>query len=369
VILISVGPAPGALRVPEIARELVEHGETVEVVLHALARHFIGPAAFAPPTAVIAEPSARPDALLFAPATAGTLASLARGLEDGAAGRLYGEGIRPALVVPDLDPETARHPAVRENLRLLRDDDCIVVEERSAVGAATRVLNALGGSLSGVRVLVTAGGTQEPIDRVRVVGNRSSGKMGRALAREAARLGASVTVVAANVDGPEPGVRWVPVGDYRELREETLRHAEGAEVLAMAAAVSDFTPAEVSEGKIRRGEREELVLRLVATGDVLAEVRGRNPNLFVVGFAATFGDPAADARDKLRRKGADLLVGNDISLAGSGFGSDWNEVVIVGRGGGGGEPRERRVPRASKAEVARAILDEVVKGMRERERV
>lgn len=363
-ILVCVGAAPGALRAPEISRELVEHGEPVEITLDRLASRFVGPAAFAP-LAVVTEPSRRPDALLLVPATAGILARLARGLGEGVAERLYGEGVRPAVVVPDLDAGTAQHPAVRENLRLLREDGCLVVEEGSAAGVATRVLGALGGPLAGVRVVVTAGGTQEPIDRVRVVGNRSSGKMGRAVAREAARLGATVTVVAANVEAPEPGVSWVPVGDYGGLREETLRHAEGADVLVMAAAVSDFTPAEASEGKIRRAEREELVLRLVATGDILAEVRARNPGLFVVGFAATFGDPAADARDKLRRKGADLVVGNDVSLAGSGFGSDYNEAVIVGRGGG----EARRVPRASKAEVARAILEEVVAGMREKERV
>jgi phosphopantothenoylcysteine decarboxylase/phosphopantothenate--cysteine ligase len=362
VILLSVGAAPGALDAPAVARELAEYGRAVEVVLEPRARHFVGPAAFAPHARVVEQTTERPEALVFSPATSGTLARLARGLEAGAAGRLYGEGVRPAVVVPDLDDATRDHPAVQTNLGLLRSDGCrLVTGERSPVGVASVALNALGGPLSGVRVLVTAGGTQEPIDRVRIVGNRSSGKMGRAVAREALRRGAEVTVVAANVEGAEPGVSWVPVEDYRGLREATLRLAGENDVLVMAAAVSDFTPVEVHEGKIRRGGREELELRLAATGDVLAEVRERNGDLLVVGFAATFGDPEADAREKLASKGADLVVGNDISLPGAGFGAEENEAYIAGAAGGG-----RYVARSSKTEVARVILDEVRVKMEEK---
>jgi phosphopantothenoylcysteine decarboxylase/phosphopantothenate--cysteine ligase len=222
---------------------------------------------------------------------------------------------------------------------------------------ANEVLNAMGGSLSGLRVLVTAGGTREPIDKIRFVGNRSSGKMGRALAREAYRYGAKVTVVAANVEGKEPSVRWVDVETYAQIEEATTKYSKEADALIMAAAVSDFTPVSTEEGKIRRGSTDELDLKLVTTGDILKAVRESNPELFMVGFAATFGDPLPDAREKLETKGINLMVGNDVSQEGAGFGSDENEVVIVGHAEGAGECF---VPRASKTEVAHAILDALV---------
>ena len=354
VILLVVGPGPGALRAPEIARELTAAGHDVEIVLEPRTRLFVGPAAFATVAPVVEAPSASPEVFVFAPATAGTLARLARGM-GGAALRFDLPVGVPMVVAPEIDEGTAAHPAVRENVATLRADGVRVVGGAGEMGlpveVAGAVLHAMGGPLSRLRVLITAGGTREPIDRVRVVSNRSSGKMGRAIAREAWRRGAEVTVVAANVEPIEPGVSWVPVETYAELEERTMRLAGEADALVMAAAVSDFTPAEVHEGKIRRGGRKELELRLVATGDILGAVREGNPGLFMVGFAATHGDPVPDAREKLARKGVDLVVGNDVSLAGTGFGSDDNEVYIVGRDG------EQFVPRASKREVAGRILD------------
>ena len=358
-ILVSVVPGPGTLRTPEIVRELTSAGHRLEIVLGRGTEHFIGPAAFATSGgSVVEEATEVPEALIFAPATVGILARLARGLGEDTAEHVYATGTRPTVVAPEMDEATREHPAVRENAELLRKDGCRVLEG-SGEGMASpgeisnAVLNALGGPLSGLRVLVTAGGTQEPIDKVRFVGNRSSGKMGRAAAREAVRRGAEVMVVAANVGVKEPGVRWVDVEDYAGLEEATTRLATHADVLVMAAAVSDFMPAEVNEGKIRRGGTEELELRLVATGDILQTVRESNPDLFMVGFAATHGDPVPDAREKLGSKGINLMVGNDISISGSGFGSDENEAYIVGEAG------EQFVPRTSKTEVARAILDAV----------
>ena len=366
-ILISVGPGRGALRSPEIARELISGGHNVKVVLERGAELFIGPAAFAPLAPVVRAATEFPEATIFAPATAGTLARLARGPFEGPAERAYAAGARPAVVAPELDEATRRHPAVRENVALLQKDECRVLEGSEEdmalpLAIAGAALNSLGGPLSGVRVLVTAGGTHEPIDRVRFIGNRSSGKMGKAIAREAYRRGAEVMVVGANVEEKEPGIRWVDVETYAEVEEATTRLAARADALIMAAAISDFTPAEVNEGKIRRGSTEELDIKLVATGDILQAVRESNPKLFMVGFAATFGDPAPDAREKLRSKGIDLVVGNDISHEGSGFGSDENEVYIVGREG------EQFVPRASKTEVAREILEAVASEMRGKER-
>ena len=353
-ILLAVGPGSGALRAPQIARELSEAGQEVRVLLGFKTTSFVGPAAFG--GWIIEGVADTPEALIFAPASAGTLARLAHGLADGSAERAYAAGVRPAVVVPELDKATREHLAVRENLRLLREDGCRVLEGSgedmaSPEGIVNEVLNALGGPLSGLRVLVTTGGTREPIDKVRVVSNRSSGKMGRAIAREAYRRGAKVTVVAANMEGKEPGYRWVDVETYAEVEEVTTALAREVDALIMAAAVSDFTPARVEEGKIRRGGTKELDLKLVPTGDILKAVRESNPKLFMVGFAATHGDPVADAREKLTTKDVNLVVGNDISSEGSGFGSDENEVHVVGRKG------ERFVPRAPKAEVARVILD------------
>lgn len=355
-ILLAVGPGPGALEAPEIARELVSAEHRIEVALEPGAERFVGAVAFASLSPVVKEATEPPEAVIFAPATAGTLARLARGFGGGHAERAYAGGVRPAIVASELDEATHEHPAVRENLSLLEGDECRVLEG-SGEGMASpgtvvgEVLNALGGQLCGLRVLVTAGGTREPIDKVRVISNRSSGKMGRALAREAYRRGAQVTVVAANVEEKEPGVRWVDVETYEEMEEATTRFAGEADALIMAAAVSDFAPESVEEGKIRRGGTEELDLKLVATGDILTAVRESNRELFMVGFAATFGDPGPDAREKLETKGINLMVGNDISLEGSGFGSEENEAIIVGETG------EHFVPRASKREVAGAILD------------
>ena len=363
-ILLAVGPGPGALETPEILRELAAEGHRVEVVLRPRAELFVGPAAFASLAPIVEEPTEPPEAVVFAPATAGTLARLARSLGEGPAEETYASGVRPAVVAPELDEATRRHPAVRENIELLRGDGCKVLEGSSEVMVSpvtvvNEVLNAFDGPLSGLRLLVTAGGTQEPIDRVRFVGNRSSGKMGRAIAREAYRRGAGVTVVAANVVGKEPGVRWVDVESYAELEKATTRIAGEVDALVMAAAVSDFTPSEVVEGKIRRGGAKELDLKLVATGDILKAVREANSGLFMVGFAATHGDPVPDAREKLESKDANLVVGNDVSASGSGFGSDDNEVHIVGRSG------RSFVSRAPKTEVARAILDALIREMGE----
>jgi phosphopantothenoylcysteine decarboxylase/phosphopantothenate--cysteine ligase len=350
-IHLSVGPGPGALAAPEIAREIAGTGRRVEVSLEPGARHFVGFAAFEGPT--VREPSEPPEAIVFAPATAGTLARLARGLSVVLASRLF--------VAPDLDASTAEHPAVKENLALLREDGCRIIPGRGGGMAPTRevvarVLGGLGGPMSGLKVLVTAGGTREPMDSVRFIGNRSSGKMGLAIAREALRLGAEVSVVAANVEEREPGTEWVAVETVEEMREEVLRRGGEADALVMAAAVSDFKSASPVEEKIRRGEGG-LSLELEATADILKAVRARYPDLFVVGFAATHGDPVPDAREKLGSKGANLVIGNDISREGIGFGADENEVYVVGREG------ERFVPRASKEDVARVILESLLKEM------
>jgi len=339
---------------PAVAGELARAGNRVGVILGQDARRFVGPAAFQN-VALIEEPSEAPEAVLYAPAPPETLARLAHGLE----------GVLPVktIVAPDLDAGTAVHPAMRENLKLLREDGRRIIEGREGGMAAPAeivagALGSLGGPLGGLRLLVTAGGTREPIDSVRFIGNRSSGRMGFALAREALRLGASVTVVAANVDGAEPGTAHHAVETVEELREAVLDLAAGADALVMAAAVSDFTPASPVGEKIRR-RSGTTSLELAPTSDILGAVTERYPDLFVVGFAATHGDPVDDAREKLESKGADLVVGNDISQEGVGFAAADNEVYILGR------DKERFVPRATKEEVARAILESMMAEMDE----
>jgi phosphopantothenoylcysteine decarboxylase / phosphopantothenate---cysteine ligase len=348
-ILISVGASPGALTIPAVASEIAGTGRRVEVMLGPKARRFVGPAAFRD-VALIEGPSETPEAVLFAPAPADILARLAHGLN--------GRFSASAVVAPDLDAGTAEHPAVRENLRLLQEDGYHIVEGREGGMVSTgeivaRLLGSLGGRMRGLRLLVTAGGTREPIDSVRFIGNRSSGRMGLAVARQAVRLGADVTVVAANVDRVEPGTRHHAVETVEELQEAVLDLAGATEAIVMAAAVSDFTPASRVGEKIRRSAGTTS-LELAPTADILEAVRERYPGLFVVGFAATHGDPVADAREKLAKKGANLVVGNDISKEGVGFGAADNEVYVVGR------EKERFVPRASKEKVARVILESLM---------
>jgi phosphopantothenoylcysteine decarboxylase / phosphopantothenate---cysteine ligase len=339
---------------PAVASEIAGTGNRVEVILGRKARRFVGPAAFRD-VALVDEPSETPEAVLFAPAPADTLARLARGMD--------GRFAASTVVAPDLDAGTAGHPAVRENLDLLREDGYRIVEGPEG-GTASRgeivagLLGSLDGPLSGLRLLVTAGGTREPIDSVRFIGNRSSGRMGFAVAREALRLGAEVTLVAANVDRVEPGTRYFTVETVEELRDEVLDLAADSNALVMAAAVSDFTPASQVREKIRRSSGTTS-LELAPTADILEAVREQYPDLFVVGFAATYGDPVADAREKLSKKGANLVVGNDISREGVGFGAAENEVYVVGR------EKERFVPRASKEQVARVILDSMMAEMDE----
>ena len=360
-ILCSVGPATGALAVREIASEFSLAGHEVEIILERGARTFVGPGAFSCVATVVNEPSETPEALVFASATSETIARLAHGLPAGPASGLYLSGVRPAFVSPDLDTATAHHPAIETNLSLLREDGCFVFGSSDGMAPpreiVARVLGSLGGPLQGRRIVVTAGGTREPIDSVRFVGNRSSGKMGVAIAREASRMGADVSVVAANVEREEPGVRWVPVETVGEMRERVMELVVEADALIMAAAVSDFKPSSVAREKVRRSAG--LDVTFVATEDILAEVRERNPDLFMVGFAATHGDPVPDAQEKLVKKGVDLVVGNDISQAGIGFGAEENEVYVVG------PEDEKFIPRTSKSEIARAILYESIARMSE----
>jgi phosphopantothenoylcysteine decarboxylase/phosphopantothenate--cysteine ligase len=235
--------------------------------------------------------------------------------------------------------------------RLAEPEELLAAVEAALAGGLGRSRH-----LVGLRLLVTAGGTREPIDAVRFVGNRSSGRMGFELAEAATALGADVTVIAANVALPRrPGVRYVDVTTAAELQAACEAAFEDADVLLMAAAVADFRPADPHAGKIKKAGREGLELVLEPTPDVLAGLaRRRRPGQTLVGFAAEHGaDAVALAREKLERKGLDAVVVNDVARPGIGFEGPDNEVTIVTAGG------ERHVSRASKADVARAVLETV----------
>jgi phosphopantothenoylcysteine decarboxylase / phosphopantothenate---cysteine ligase len=319
----------------------------------------------------------RCDVFCVAPASANTIAKLAHGLADNLLTSAALASTAPLVVAPAMNNHMYEHAATRENLETLRRRGARIVEPGEGrlasrgewgVGRLAEPVELLaaieaaivGGftprSLDGLGVLVTAGGTREPIDSVRYVGNRSSGRMGLALAAEAARRGAEVTAICANVSLPRPeGVASIDVETAAELLDAAKAGFEDADVLLMAAAVGDFRPAAALDEKIAKAGREGLTLELEPTEDVLARLaERRRVGQVLIGFAAEHGEGAVErGRQKLKRKGLDAVVVNDISRSDIGFNSADNEVTIVTAGG------ERSVGRGSKAAIAAAILDEV----------
>jgi phosphopantothenoylcysteine decarboxylase/phosphopantothenate--cysteine ligase len=321
----------------------------------------------------------RCDALCVAPASANTLAKLASGMADNLLTSAALACTAPLVLAPAMNNHMYEHPATQANLRTLLARGATIVPpgtgalasrgewgvgrlaepvdileaiERS-VGDPTRYAPR---SLDGLRVLVSAGGTREPIDAVRFVGNRSSGRMGFAVAEEAARRGAEVTVLAANVDLPRTeGVHYVDVETAAQLDEAARAAFEHNDVLIMAAAVADFRPASTDAAKISKEGRDGLTVELEPTADIVAALSARRrPEQTIVGFAAETGpDALARARSKLERKGLDAVVLNDVSRAGVGFESAENEVAILTPGG------VREVGRAPKSAIARAVIDAV----------
>jgi phosphopantothenoylcysteine decarboxylase / phosphopantothenate---cysteine ligase len=317
----------------------------------------------------------RADVFCVAPASANTLAKLAHGLADNLLTSAALACAAPLVLAPAMNNHMYEHAATQANLELLRARGATIVDPDTGrlasrgewgvgrLAEPARILETVegllgkaGGPMDGLRVLVTAGGTREPIDSVRYVGNRSSGRMGLALAAEAARRGASVTLVAANVTLPAPaGVRVVEVETAAQLLEAARAEFVEAHVLLMAAAVADFRPGQAVGEKISKSGRDGLALALEPTEDVLAALAAaRSPGQTLVGFAAEHGEGAVErGRGKLERKGLDAVVVNDISRAEIGFDAADNEVTIVTAAS------ERHVPLGSKETIAAAILDAV----------
>jgi phosphopantothenoylcysteine decarboxylase / phosphopantothenate---cysteine ligase len=319
------------------------------------------------------ELAANCDAYLVAPASANTIAKLAGGAADSILTTSFLACTAPRLVAPAMNDRMYADAATQENLETLRRRGVEVIEPeegklasrgehgRGRLPDPERLLARVEAALpagsrpwDGLRVLVTAGGTREPIDPVRFIGNRSSGRMGIALAAAAARRGAEVTLIAANVALPEPpGVRRVDVETAAELAEAAAAELAATHVLLMAAAPADFRAAEPAAGKLERTGNLELSLE--PTADILASLSARRgEGQTIVGFAAEHGGEAVErARGKLSRKGADLIVLNDVSNPEIGFESERNAVTLISAAA------EREVPIDSKERVAEAILDEV----------
>ena len=415
-LLIGVSGGIAAYKALETARLAVKAGHAVRVIQTPTSERFVGRASFAAITGAPvlssefeADPARgaypgepvperapishlalveRADVYLIAPASANTLAKLAAGAADNLLTTAALAAACPLVVAPAMNHRMYLNPATLANLRTLEQRGIRVIPpgegelashgergvgrlpepaellaavEAAAVHGGLGASDAAGepGDLLGVSVLVTAGGTREPIDSVRFIGNRSSGRMGLALARAAHARGADVALILANVSLPVPdGVRVARVETAAELEAACAQEFAAADVLLMAAAVADFRPARPAEHKLKKTGTEALAaIELEPTDDVLGKLAAkRRPGQVLVGFAAEHGDQAAAAygREKLARKGLDAIVVNDISRADIGFDSEQNEVLILTRDGG-----EQHVPRTAKERVADHVLDAV----------
>jgi phosphopantothenoylcysteine decarboxylase/phosphopantothenate--cysteine ligase len=377
-VLLGVTGGIAAYKACELCRLLVKEGHEVVPLVTPGAERFVTAATFRalarrPPGDDVYLHLTRADLLVVAPCTANTLAKLAQGLADNVLAEAALAHRGPVLVAPAMNPRMWSHPATRGNAETLRARGVVLVgpdEGETAEGelgvgrmaepdeilrAATSLLFPSNSLLQGKTVLVSAGGTREPVDAVRFVGNRSSGRMGVALAAEARRRGAQVTLLAANLAVPAPaGVELVETPTAADLEREARARAAEADVVVMAAAVADYRPAEALAAK-RPKDTATWTLELEPTIDVLSELgERRREGQLLVGFAAETGEPGLErAREKLARKGADLFVLNDVSRPDIGFDASDNEVTLLAASG------ERTIAKAPKEEIAAAILDEV----------
>lgn len=388
-VVLGVSGGIAAYKACELLRRLTESGHDVRVVPTESALHFVGAATWSAlsghpvSTEVWSDVHEVPhvrigqgaDLVVVAPATADMLAKAAHGLADDLLTNTLLTARCPVVFAPAMHTEMWEHPATQENVATLRRRGAVVIDP--AVGRLTGVDTGKGRlpepgeifevcrrvlargvaapDLAGRHVVVSAGGTREPLDPVRYLGNRSSGKQGYALARTAAARGARVTLIEANTGLPDPaGVDVVHVGTAVQLREAVLKAAADADAVVMAAAVADFRPAAYATGKIKKKDGQEPApIGLVRNPDILAEIsteRAR-PGQVIVGFAAETDDVLANGREKLRRKGCDLLVVNEVGERKT-FGSEENEAVVLAADGG-----ETPVPYGPKESLADTVWD------------
>ncbi len=387
VIVLGITGCIAAYKAAEIARKFIRLGYTVKVVMTEAATHFVTPLTF---QTLTREPvitslfqgqvrgeiqhislAEEADLILVAPATANILAKAARGFANDALSTTILSCQTPVVFAPAMNARMYLNPVTQENLVLLKKRGFYIIEPESgelacgmdAVGRLARVETIVKKvksilktkeQLKDKNIVVTAGGTREPIDPVRFMGNLSSGKMGYAIAEEAALRGAAVSLITAPTQLlPPAGADIIQVETAEEMRKEVLKNFEKADVVVKAAAVTDFRPSQVSKSKLKKDEKE-LVLKLVRNPDILEELGRLKKKQILVGFAAESENLEDNARKKLKAKNLDLVIANDITKPGMGFGEDINEVLIIDKKG----EVEKYSP-MFKVALARIILDKV----------
>ncbi len=393
-ITLGVTGGVAAYKAAELVRRLQQDGFTLQVVMTRGAREFVTPLTFAALsgqkviTDLFAESGGeanlesaiehiavaqRTDLLLVAPATADILAKFARGIADDFLTTLYLASTAPVVLAPAMNVNMWNHAATQENVEMLRARGVKIVDpdegylacgmtgagrlagQEAIVAAVHEALHAVR-DLAGEKLLVTAGPTCEDLDPVRYLTNRSSGKMGYAVAEAAARRGANVILVSGPTSLETPaGVERISVRSAEEMQRAVQEKVASCSIAIFAAAVADYRPAQTSGQKIKRN-KESLTISLEPTPDILAGVARNKGERFIVGFAAETEHVAENARKKLAAKNADLIVANDVTTEGAGFDHDTNVVTLFARDG-----RNLALPRMSKSEVAQRILDEIVR--------
>ncbi len=390
-IVLGVTGGIAAYKAIEVCRRLVNEGAHVIPVLTNAAHNMIGPTTLSAlasepvKTSMFSDSDPIPhtrlgqdaDLILVCPATARIISDYRTGRSGELLSATLNATMAPVVICPAMHTEMWEHPAVQENLAVLVDRGAIIVPPEqgrlaggdvgtgrlaspevvveAVIATLSGVQAATGGPLAGRRVVVSAGGTREAIDPVRFIGNRSSGKQGHALAAEAAALGADVVLVTTSQLPTPPGVRRVDVESAAEMHAAMVAESVGADVIIMSAAVADFRPTVVVDRKLKKADGVPSV-ELEPTVDILAALgEQKPPRQVLVGFAAETDDLEANATGKLKRKGADLLVANDVSAPGVGFAHDTNAVTIFGSDGSA-----QVVPLSSKDAIARAVLAAVI---------
>jgi len=384
-IVLGITGGIAAYKAADIASKLTQAGARVEVIMTESATKFVAPLTLRsitgrPVVTDMFEPASEwsiehialaeaADVVVIAPATANTIAKLAAGIADDMLCCTVLATRAPVIVAPSMDANMFQNPITQDNLAKLKDRGFAVIdpgygrlasgkigigrlaEVDTIVGTIKQVLGRAG-DLAGKCIVVTAGGTQEPVDPVRHIGNRSSGKMGYAMAEAARDRGAKVKLITAPTALPEPaGIEVVHIQTATQMKDAVAKATAQADVLIMAAAVADYQSKAVAKAKIKK-ESPSLTLELIRTADILTEVKG---DFLKVGFAAESEDIVANARQKLEKKQLDLIVANDITDADSGFGTDTNKVTIIDRDG-----KAESLPLLTKREVADRILNKVV---------
>lgn len=387
-IVLGVSGGIAAYKSVEVCRRLVDAGAHVAPILTEDAHRFIGPVTL---SALASEPvhtslwdDASPiphtrlgqnaDLIVVAPATARIIAAYAMGFSYDLLTATLIATRAPVVICPAMHTEMWEHPAVADNIALLRSRGVIVVDPQEGrlaggdigtgrladpdtiVSVIHDVLTTSSGDMSGMSVVVTAGGTREPIDAVRVIANRSSGKQGYAIAEEALKRGAAVTLISTVERAASPGISVISVETAQQMMDAVIGVSGASDVVVMTAAVADFRPIQAASGKIKKHDGVPEI-RLEPTPDILAALGASKPaGQTLVGFAAETDNVIENAQGKLVRKNLDLIVANDVSAAGVGFGHDTNEVTIITAAGD-----HNLVKLASKNSIATAVLDSVVK--------